>query len=121
MQFLRSLFSSTPATLRRYAQVHDITIKVDDRILGSMERNGIIPFSPYLHPYMKHTLTCQKKYTVFSKPLALHSSRPLTGFMRTGYCEVPAQDKGNHSIAGKSPLPLALPRLKSLAPTHPQA
>jgi hypothetical protein len=46
MQFLRTLFSKLPVksvgkTSRKYAQVHDITIKADDnRILGSMERNG---------------------------------------------------------------------------------
>jgi uncharacterized protein (DUF2237 family) len=26
----------------------------------------------------------------------------MTGFMRTGYCEAPKQDAGNHSIAGTS-------------------
>lgn len=37
---------------------------------------------------------------VFKQPLALHSTQPLTGFTRTGYCEVPASDAGNHAIAG---------------------
>ncbi|KAF2246479.1 hypothetical protein BU26DRAFT_520947 [Trematosphaeria pertusa] len=37
---------------------------------------------------------------VFKQPLALHSTRPLTGYMRTGYCESPRSDAGNHSIAG---------------------
>ncbi|OCK74345.1 hypothetical protein K432DRAFT_420354 [Lepidopterella palustris CBS 459.81] len=36
---------------------------------------------------------------VFKKPLHLHSTKPLTGFLRTGYCEVPASDVGNHSVA----------------------
>ncbi|KAI4845189.1 hypothetical protein E4T44_05755 [Aureobasidium sp. EXF-8845] len=27
--------------------------------------------------------------------------RPMTGFMRNGYCEVPASDAGNHSIAAE--------------------
>jgi hypothetical protein len=42
MQFLRTLIAKLPIqATRRYAQVHDITIKADDnRILGSMERNG---------------------------------------------------------------------------------
>jgi hypothetical protein len=38
MQSLRNLLSRV--VTRRYAQVHDITIKADNRILGSMERNG---------------------------------------------------------------------------------
>jgi len=61
---------------RGFAQVHDFTIKSGDRVLGSMERN------------------------VFKQPLSLHSTKPLTGFMRTGYCEAPKADMGNHSVAG---------------------
>lgn len=38
---------------------------------------------------------------VFKKPLALHSTQPMTGFTRTGYCEVPASDYGNHAIAAE--------------------
>ena len=37
---------------------------------------------------------------VFKQPLALHSTSPMTGFMRTGYCEVPNSDFGKHGIAG---------------------
>ncbi|KAF2637332.1 hypothetical protein P280DRAFT_407071, partial [Massarina eburnea CBS 473.64] len=37
---------------------------------------------------------------VFKQPLTIHGTRPLTGFMRTGYCEVPPTDAGNHSVAG---------------------
>ncbi|KAH9863892.1 hypothetical protein J1614_009824, partial [Plenodomus biglobosus] len=37
---------------------------------------------------------------VFGQPLRLHSTKPLTGFTRTGYCEVPRSDTGNHSVAG---------------------
>ena len=37
---------------------------------------------------------------VLNQPLALHGTRPLTGFLRTGYCEAPQSDYGNHSIAG---------------------
>ena len=36
---------------------------------------------------------------VFKQPLALHSTQPLTGFTRTGYCEVPPSDAGNHAVA----------------------
>ncbi|KAH7390784.1 hypothetical protein DE146DRAFT_662698 [Phaeosphaeria sp. MPI-PUGE-AT-0046c] len=85
MQFLRTLVTKLHSSVakgvsgseakRRYAQVHDITIKANDQVLGSMERN------------------------VFRQPLAIHSTRPLTGFMRTGYCEAPKQDAGNHSVA----------------------
>ncbi|KAF2093458.1 hypothetical protein NA57DRAFT_48426, partial [Rhizodiscina lignyota] len=37
---------------------------------------------------------------VFRRPLTMHSTEPMTGYMRTGYCEVPASDFGNHSVAG---------------------
>ncbi|KAF2735764.1 hypothetical protein EJ04DRAFT_434306, partial [Polyplosphaeria fusca] len=37
---------------------------------------------------------------VFQRPLQLHSTRPLTGYLRTGYCEAPQSDYGNHSVAG---------------------
>ncbi|KAF2494262.1 hypothetical protein BU16DRAFT_512692 [Lophium mytilinum] len=36
---------------------------------------------------------------VFRKPLYLHSTQPMTGFTRNGYCEVPPSDSGNHSVA----------------------
>lgn len=39
-------------------------------------------------------------YTVFKQPLALHSTKPMTGYMRNGYCEAPKSDQGNHSVAG---------------------
>jgi hypothetical protein len=51
--------------------------------------------------------------TVFKQPLAIHSTRPMTGFMRTGYCEAPRADAGNHSVAGTYPPPYIL-----LPPTH---
>lgn len=37
---------------------------------------------------------------VLRKPLTLHSTKPMTGFMRDGYCRVPPSDYGNHSVAG---------------------
>lgn len=37
---------------------------------------------------------------VFKQPLALHSTSPMTGFTRSGYCEAPRGDVGNHSVAG---------------------
>jgi len=36
---------------------------------------------------------------VLRKPLTLHSTKPMTGFMRDGYCRVPPSDFGNHSVA----------------------
>lgn len=42
-----------------------------------------------------------KSLNVFKQPLALHSTQPMTGFLRNGYCEVPASDYGNHSIAAE--------------------
>ncbi|KAF2091208.1 hypothetical protein K490DRAFT_71430 [Saccharata proteae CBS 121410] len=38
---------------------------------------------------------------VFKQPLAIHSTKPMTGFMRNGYCEVPPEDFGNHSVAAE--------------------
>lgn len=39
--------------------------------------------------------------SVLSKPLAIHSTSPMTGYLRNGYCEVPASDAGNHAIAAE--------------------
>lgn len=36
---------------------------------------------------------------VFKQPLSLHSTAPMTGFLRNGYCEVPVSDFGNHAVA----------------------
>ncbi|KAF2668806.1 hypothetical protein BT63DRAFT_456447 [Microthyrium microscopicum] len=36
---------------------------------------------------------------VFRRQLKLHSTAPMTGYMRDGYCKVPAGDSGNHSVA----------------------
>lgn len=45
--------------------------------------------------------TMSKSLNVFKQPLALHSTSPMTGFMRNGYCEVPASDYGNHAVAAE--------------------
>jgi len=37
---------------------------------------------------------------VFKKPLALFSTKPMTGFYRDGYCRSGAADYGNHTVAG---------------------
>ncbi|KAJ4358112.1 uncharacterized protein N0V89_002691 [Didymosphaeria variabile] len=70
--------SLTNITKRRYAKVHDVQIKFvqEKEAQTTMEKN------------------------VHNQPLTLHSTRPLTGFLRTGYCEAPRSDTGNHSVAG---------------------
>jgi hypothetical protein len=47
------------------------------------------------------TTTMSKSLNIFKQPLALHSTTPITGFLRNGYCEVPTSDFGNHSIAAE--------------------
>lgn len=42
-----------------------------------------------------------KSLNVFKQPLALHSTSPITGYLRNGYCEVPASDYGNHAVAAE--------------------
>jgi uncharacterized protein (DUF2237 family) len=37
---------------------------------------------------------------VFKKPLALFSTKPMTGYYRDGYCRSGAADYGNHAVAG---------------------
>lgn len=41
-----------------------------------------------------------KTETVYKKPLALFSQKPMTGFYRDGYCRTGADDGGNHAVAG---------------------
>lgn len=54
-----------------------------------------------LHSHAATTASMSKSLNVFKKPLALHSTQPMTGFLRNGYCEVPAADYGNHSVAAE--------------------
>lgn len=54
-----------------------------------------------LHHHHNSAATMSKSLNVFKKPLALHSTQPMTGFLRNGYCEVPASDYGNHAIAAE--------------------
>ncbi|KAK0278833.1 hypothetical protein LTR35_009098 [Friedmanniomyces endolithicus] len=42
-----------------------------------------------------------KSLNLFKQPLAMHSTSPMTGYLRTGYCEVPASDTGNHAVAAE--------------------
>ena len=51
-------------------------------------------------PHHIHTAVHTNATPVLGHPLSIHSTRPLTGFLRTGYCEVPKSDPGNHAIAG---------------------
>ncbi|KAF2767012.1 hypothetical protein EJ03DRAFT_329559 [Teratosphaeria nubilosa] len=46
-------------------------------------------------------LTMSKSLNVFKQPLALHSTSPMTGYLRNGYCEVPTSDFGNHAVAAE--------------------
>ncbi|KAM3069297.1 hypothetical protein ACMFMG_010804 [Clarireedia jacksonii] len=46
------------------------------------------------------------------KPLSLFSKNPPTGFRRNGYCDVPPEDTGNHSVAGTFPLSFSIPSHK---------
>ncbi|KAK7181882.1 hypothetical protein DPSP01_009478 [Paraphaeosphaeria sporulosa] len=76
MRLLKNLL--TGITKRRYAKVHDVQIKfVQDK-----EKKPIMDKN------------------VHNQPLSLHGTSPLTGFLRTGYCEAPRSDAGNHSVAG---------------------
>lgn len=59
------------------------------------------------HSMVSHTQSHSSLYThinvrtVFKTPLSLHSTSPMTGYLRNGYCEVPASDYGNHAIAAE--------------------
>ncbi|USP79116.1 hypothetical protein yc1106_06390 [Curvularia clavata] len=91
MRLLRgflSRFTTHGTAKREYARVHDIKIQWDTAPVGKHngDDNTKGPSSMALN--------------VFKQPLALHSTQPLTGFTRSGYCEVPASDAGNHAIAG---------------------
>ncbi|KAF1974144.1 hypothetical protein BU23DRAFT_462501 [Bimuria novae-zelandiae CBS 107.79] len=86
MRLLRNIL--TNITGRRYAQVHDVQIKyVKELGPGTRAANEA------------KTGVGMEEKNVFSHPLTLHSTRPLTGFLRTGYCESPVSDAGNHSVA----------------------
>jgi hypothetical protein len=54
-----------------------------------------------LHHHHNSAATMSKSLNVFKQPLALHSTQPMTGFLRNGYCEVPASDYGNHAVAAE--------------------
>ena len=64
---------------RRYARVSDVKIEVV-RMEKFLEKERV-------------------ERNVFHQPLRLHSTSPPTGFTRSGYCESPASDLGNHSVA----------------------
>lgn len=46
------------------------------------------------------TRPSQDEMNVFSKPLALFSKSPMTGYKRDGYCHTGPDDSGHHVIAG---------------------
>ncbi|EUC33475.1 hypothetical protein COCCADRAFT_95942 [Bipolaris zeicola 26-R-13] len=86
MRILRTLLSNLirSPSKREYARVHDVQIKWEGVLSGKEDTKD----------------TAKMALNVFKQPLALHSTQPLTGFTRTGYCEVPPSDAGNHAIAG---------------------
>ncbi|KAF3049600.1 hypothetical protein E8E11_009472 [Didymella keratinophila] len=86
MRFLRNIISNLGK--RRYAQVHDVKVEYSR-----------YPAKDLLEKETSEDNMSQS-LNVFKKPLALHSTQPLTGFTRSGYCEAPKSDFGNHSIAG---------------------
>ncbi|KAF2681094.1 hypothetical protein K458DRAFT_310595 [Lentithecium fluviatile CBS 122367] len=88
MRFLRTLVSNWTSRVptRRFAQVHDVQIKLERA-------------KPSTNPTTAASHTTMER-NVFQKPLSIHGTRPLTGYMRTGYCEAPRSDAGNHSVAG---------------------
>lgn len=47
------------------------------------------------------SMSKSQSLNIFKKPLALHSTSPMTGYLRNGYCDVPASDFGNHAIAAE--------------------
>ncbi|KAF8244302.1 hypothetical protein K440DRAFT_605246 [Wilcoxina mikolae CBS 423.85] len=49
----------------------------------------------------KHMATMQEspRLNVLHRPLQLHSTSPVTGYLRDGFCHAPPSDPGNHSIA----------------------
>ncbi|OAL54132.1 hypothetical protein IQ07DRAFT_502427 [Pyrenochaeta sp. DS3sAY3a] len=78
MHFLKNIarqFRFPSSFGRRFAHVHDIQIRYTE-------------------------LPSQSPRQIFKQPLALHSTSPMTGFTRSGYCEAPRGDVGNHSVAG---------------------
>ncbi|KZM22109.1 uncharacterized protein EKO05_0003823 [Ascochyta rabiei] len=86
MRFLRSFITNLGK--RRFAQVHYVRVEYSR-----------YPAKDLLEKENAEDNMSQS-LNVFKKPLALHSTQPLTGFTRSGYCEVPKSDHGNHSIAG---------------------
>ena len=53
------------------------------------------------HHHQQEPLKMSKSLNIFKKPLQLHSTNPMTGYLRNGYCDVPASDSGNHSVAAE--------------------
>lgn len=56
---------------------------------------------PLLDSHHHHQDTMSKSLNVFKQPLTLHSTSPMTGYLRNGYCEVPGSDYGNHGVAAE--------------------
>lgn len=52
-------------------------------------------------PIHDNAAKMSKSLNVFRKPLSIHSTSPMTGYLRNGYCDVPASDFGNHAVAAE--------------------
>lgn len=91
---VRRVFASAKLRLgREFAHVHDVQIKwARTTTLGDTQRENA--------GFGDGEERGSMSRNVFKQPLALHSTQPLTGFTRSGYCEAPRSDPGNHSVAG---------------------
>ncbi|KAI8933622.1 hypothetical protein NX059_009347 [Plenodomus lindquistii] len=78
---------------REYAYVHDINFQEWQRVGDSTSK-------VLKEGKEEERGNMANGKNVFGQPLSLHSTKPLTGFTRSGYCEAPPSDTGNHSIAG---------------------
>lgn len=94
----------TAKSLRRsFAHVHDVTIRyaqASPQKREEQEREREREQGRAKAEAEAEAGASMAQRNVLSSPLTLHSTRPLTGFLRTGYCEAPLSDAGNHSVAG---------------------
>jgi hypothetical protein len=96
-----SIYSSAQATISSVTQTQLMYIVAFlILILSSLAFTFAAQQQPLQHHHNSAT-TMSKSLNVFKQPLALHSTQPMTGFLRNGYCEVPASDYGNHAVAAE--------------------
>lgn len=62
----------------------------------------IFTLASHPHPHLQQQpIMSSSSLNVLKSPLKLFSTSPMTGFLRNGYCEAPAADYGNHSVAAE--------------------